>query len=317
VERDYLRKLVQARLLRVVDIDGRPHYELAHDFLAQYIGTWIADSERELTKVRELIARAYEAYRATGLLLEPEALALIAPFQDELVVPAEKQRFLDLSRQMARRRRRGLWLRVGALLLVVGLGVGGFFGMQLYWSNSQLKTTNRQLEVEKAEANTQRQAATTQAQQAQQRLAALYTEQGRQELLQGSPSKAVVYLSEAYQNGATGPVLGVLLADAMRPIDAQLASLEGHTSAVTAAQFSPDGTRVLTVSRDLTRKLWDVRLETHSPAEIADLVRCRAPWHLDEGRLIQRTSSKVGTEAQPSHIPCARPAKGWHEVSDH
>ena len=90
VERDFLRKLVQTRLVRVEDVDGRPRYELAHEFLVQQIGTWIAESERELTKVLELIDRAYEAYRATGLLLEPEALALIVPFQDELVVPAEK-----------------------------------------------------------------------------------------------------------------------------------------------------------------------------------------------------------------------------------
>ena len=131
----------------------RPRYELAHEFLVQQIGTWIADSERELTKVLELIDRAYEAYRATGLLLEPEALGLIVPFQDELVVPAEKQRFLDLSRQTARRRRRGLWLRVAALLLLVGLGVGGFFGVQVYRSNQQLQASNQQLEVEKAEAN--------------------------------------------------------------------------------------------------------------------------------------------------------------------
>ena len=100
--------------------------------------------------------------------MEPEALALIAPFQDELTVPTEKQRFLDLSRQTARRRRRGLWLRVAALLLLVGLGVGGFFGVQVYRSNQQLQASNEQLEVEKA-------AAKTQAQQAQQRLVTLYT----------------------------------------------------------------------------------------------------------------------------------------------
>ena len=43
----------------------------------------------------------------------------------------------------------------------------------------------------------------------------------------------MVYLSEAYQNGATGPVLRMLLADAMRSIDVQLASLKGHTGSVT------------------------------------------------------------------------------------
>jgi hypothetical protein len=284
-----VRRLMQARLVRDLDVEGQPRYELAHEFLVSTIGSWIAASERELTKILELIDRAYEASQTTGLLLESGALALIAPFAQELRLPQEKQRFLNLSRKTAQRRRRGLWLRVGALLLLVGLGVGGFFGVQVYRSNQQLQASNQQLAVEKEEANTQRQVATTREQQAQQRLAALYTEQGRQALLQGSPSKAMVYLSEAYQGGATGQVLRMLLADAMRPIDAQLASLEGHTNSMESAQFSPDGTRVLTASWDGTAKLWDVHLETRSPAEITALVRCRALWRLDEGRLIPTT----------------------------
>ena len=224
-----VRRLMQGRLVRALDVEGQPRYELAHEFLVSTISAWIAASERELTKILELIDRAYEAYQTTGLLLEPGALALLAPFAQELRLPQDKQHFLDLSRQTARQKRRGLWLKVGALLLLVGLGIGGAFGVQLYRSNQQLQETNQQLEVEKAEANTQRQAATAREQQAQQRLVALYTEQGRQELLQGSPLKAAIYLSEAYQGGETGPALRMLLADAMRPIDAQAASLEGHT----------------------------------------------------------------------------------------
>lgn len=86
-----------------------------------------------------------------------------------------------------------------------------------------------------------------------------------------------------------GPVLRMLLADAMRPIDTQLATLEGHADMVHSAQFSSDGTRVMTASGDSTAKVWDVRLETRSPAEIAALVRCRVPWRLDEGRLLPTT----------------------------
>jgi hypothetical protein len=108
IERDILRRLMQARLVRVEDVVGQPRYELAHEFLVSTIGDWIAESERELTKVLELIDRAYEAYQATGLLLEPGVIALIAPVADELVLPTDKQRFLDLSRQTARRQRRGL-----------------------------------------------------------------------------------------------------------------------------------------------------------------------------------------------------------------
>ena len=109
------------------------------------------------------------------------------------------------------------------------------------------------------EAIAQRQRASEQAQRAQQRLVALYTEEGRRELLQGSTLRAVVYLSEAYKGGETGPTLRMLLADAMRPVDAQLVSLTGHVSTVFSAQFSSDGTRVVTASADKTAKIWAVR----------------------------------------------------------
>jgi hypothetical protein len=95
--------------------------------------------QRELTKVLELIDWACEAYRATGLLLDAGALALITPFQDEVVLPAAKQAFLEASRQTARRQRRGLWLRVAMLLLLVGLGIGSVFGWRLYQSSKPLQ----------------------------------------------------------------------------------------------------------------------------------------------------------------------------------
>jgi WD40 repeat protein len=38
---------------------------------------------------------------------------------------------------------------------------------------------------------------------------------------------------------------------------ALLATLSGHTSLVTSAAFSPDGTRVATSSADNTARLWD------------------------------------------------------------
>jgi hypothetical protein len=275
LERDFLRRLLQARLVRGEDVNGRTRYELTHDYLAQQIGAWIAASERELTKVLELIDRAYEAYQATGLLLEPGALAMIASFADELVLPAEKHQFLEVSQQTARRRRRGLLLKIGALLLVVGLGVGGFFGVQLYWSYSQLQESNQRLEAEKRDAK--------------QRLVALYTEQGRQELLQRRWMPAAVYLSEAYQVGETSAVLRFLLAQAIQGVGAQLASLEGHAEEVFSAQFSPDGSRLLTASWGDTAKVWDVSPETRSPVEIAALVRCRVLWRLDEGRLLPAT----------------------------
>jgi tetratricopeptide (TPR) repeat protein len=138
IERHFLHQLVQARLVRAEEVEGRTRYELTHEFLVQKIGEWIADNERELTKLLELIDRAYEAYRTTTLLLQPEALQLIAPFEEQLVLPAEKRTFLERSREMASRKRRGLWLKVGALVCVVALGVGGVFTWQLYQKAWQL-----------------------------------------------------------------------------------------------------------------------------------------------------------------------------------
>jgi len=45
----------------------------------------------------------------------------------------------------------------------------------------------------------------------------------------------------------------------VRAADAQLAVLAGHSDRVYGAAFSPDGTRVFTVSRDKTARIWDAR----------------------------------------------------------
>jgi hypothetical protein len=141
IEQKFLHKLVQARLVRAEEVEGQTRYELTHEFLVQKIGEWIAESERELTKILELIDRAYEAYRTTKLLLEPRALELIAPFERELVLPPEKREFLELSRHTASKQRRKLWLKVGVLLLGMGLSVAGAFAWQL-WQQYQ-KAVNK------------------------------------------------------------------------------------------------------------------------------------------------------------------------------
>jgi hypothetical protein len=105
LRQDFLRPLVQARLVRAEEVEGRRRYELVHEYLVQQIVSWIAEHERELTKVRELLDRAYEGYRATGLLLEPGALAVITPYAAQVVAAneTEKRDFLARSRQAVRR----------------------------------------------------------------------------------------------------------------------------------------------------------------------------------------------------------------------
>jgi WD40 repeat protein len=93
---------------------------------------------------------------------------------------------------------------------------------------------------------------------AERTLAEFYKEQGRSELLNGSSMQAALYLSEAYKMGLDDPALKFLLARAMETVDAQLQTFKGHQDLVESSQFSPDGTRVVTSSRDTTARVWNV-----------------------------------------------------------
>ncbi len=101
--------------------------------------------------------------------------------------------------------------------------------------------------------------------------ASLYVEQGRQELLAGKARRALVYLGEAYKMGADTSALRFLLAQAVREVEREIVSLEGHTGVIASASFSPDGSQVVTASYDSAAKLWDastgkllVSLEGHT-----------------------------------------------------
>ena len=73
------------------------------------------------------------------IILQPEALEIVARFQDQLVLPEEQQSFIDLSIQVLQKRRRRLWWRTVAVILVAVLCFGSIFVVQLWQSNERLK----------------------------------------------------------------------------------------------------------------------------------------------------------------------------------
>ena len=79
-----------------------------------------------------------------------------------------------------------------------------------------------------------------------------------------------------------------------------LASLDGSAQPVVSVAFSLDGTRLAAASRDRTARIWDVRPETRSPQEIARLVSCDAPWHLEQERLVAGAVEPGDCQEAPS-----------------
>ena len=95
-----------------------------------------------------------------------------------------------------------------------------------------------------------------QLKEAKLRLAQIYEDQGRQLLLQGRPFRAVVYLVAALKEGGQTSSLRSLLRRACRWLAGHRV-VTGHTAPVLSATFSPDGSRLLTASRDGTARIWD------------------------------------------------------------
>jgi WD40 repeat protein len=73
-----------------------------------------------------------------------------------------------------------------------------------------------------------------------------------------------------------------------------LARLDGHLGQIASAAFTADGRTLITGSQDRTARIWDLGLETRAPAEVRAFARCKAPWTLQEGRLVNAAVPSSG-----------------------
>lgn len=265
---EFLNKFVTGRLVRVEDVEGGKRFELSHEYLVRHIREWIASSERETTKILELIDRAYEAYQVTGLLLEKSALDMIAPFETRLVLSCEKSEFLNKSKNQAKKTRRGLLLKIAVMLISVALSVGGFFGYQAYDSYEKMKVQKRFAEERQRKAEQERMAANY-------NLAKMYEEKAgkalEDALAKREPDKnfpiAWLYTLEALKQDIEPSIhlpvsMGRLHRSELRNgIFRQIWSSDStpHLSAVRSVAFGPDGNRIVSGSSDKTIRIWDAK----------------------------------------------------------
>jgi len=159
-------------------------------------------------------------------------------------------RFDDLRRRDQERRTRRVAL-LGALTLAVAIALGVLALVAL---------------GQKHEADYQRGVAEKKTREVAQRLAALYEDRGRTELLRGAPSRAATFLSSALSLERSTPSLRVLLGQSLIAPRALRYTLRGHSAPIRGVAFGPDGRQLVTVSDDKTAVVWDraagVRLRT-------------------------------------------------------
>ena len=83
--------LEQLRLLRGFERDAAPYYELAHDYLAAEIGSWLNEEDKQARLVQELLRRALDNWEQAELCVQPDLLDLIQEQETALYHLAEAE----------------------------------------------------------------------------------------------------------------------------------------------------------------------------------------------------------------------------------
>ncbi len=197
------------------------------------------------------------------------------------LVEAHRYSWRELTRRWLARHRAAV---IGVAAALVALVVAGAFGI------TGIVRERDRADGERSVAIEQRQAADVQRQKAHDVSISLLEEQGRRELLDGHPTRALAFLNEAYQQGLDTPALRLLLGSALRSIEArkQTFACNGETKVF---RTNPAGSRVIATCGDIVR-VW--RVTDGSEVFSLDAKDAQNVRYSNDGRWILTVGSSVG-----------------------
>ena len=242
-----IEKLVAARLLVAAeDETGRDTIEIVHEAL---LAAWPrlvewrredAEGARFREQLRAAAAQWEDRGRAKGLLWRGDALADLIRWRARHTGPLTtiEAAFADASMRDAARGRR---IRRGLLAATIAVLGAGLFVLFVVNSRTQRERERAAIAQSRAEET----------------LAQLYLEQGRQRFVAGDPMRALVLLDAAARAGARGAGLEYMTARTTAMLAKQRLALVGHLGLVRDGMFSRDGRLVISIGEDGTARTWD------------------------------------------------------------
>jgi WD40 repeat protein/serine/threonine protein kinase len=248
-------KLIGARLLVAADGEDGARIEVAHEaLLAAWprAQQWIhedADSARMRDQLRAAARQWETSRRQRGLLWRDDALADLERWRrrSEAALTDLEVAFAGESRRAARNARR---TRRGLAATAFGILAAAVAVLWLLYGEA---TTQR------GRADASAATARDSEHRIEAQLARQYEERARTLLLKGQPGPALLYLNAALDRGALrDPAFDVMLDEAVRPFEAQVATLRGHVGPIRWVELDRAHHRALTAGEDGTARLWDL-----------------------------------------------------------
>ena len=114
-----IRHFVNVRIL--TDKNEQGLYELRHDSLAAKIYEKITVVEKELLEVKQFIENAFNNYKKRKVLLNPDDLKYIAPFEERLYLNKQIENFVAKSKmeiEKVGRKKKRILLSISSILIV-------------------------------------------------------------------------------------------------------------------------------------------------------------------------------------------------------